>query len=224
MSFLTTATPSPWAVGIPTPGLHLPTIKPPRLTGPECFSTLHARTANKAFDDDQIKPISRPSLLAAAYPAKAASKETIVPAPAPAAETTETIGHINREENYTTKELDRVHAPKRRALFVPDTSKTCPIAHTHTEIYNQRFTKRFQAETKEPVSSIKDNLSKQGNMTKDNYRVVDRTHSCCATAKSIARCSNRPASHTSTCTQTNTRTTLSSRRARNMHHMSGDQF
>ena len=51
-----------------------------------------ARMANTAVDDDQINPIAYPSLLAAAYPADAASKEPIVPAPAQAAETAETIG------------------------------------------------------------------------------------------------------------------------------------
>ena len=63
---------------------------------------------------------SATSLLAAAYPAEAASKEPIVPAPAPAAETTEPMGHISNDHwiiNHTTKELHGVHAFKRRALF-----------------------------------------------------------------------------------------------------------
>ena len=46
-----------------------------------------------------------PSPLAAAHPAEAASKAPIVPAPAPAAETTETIGQVNNGHwiiNHTT--------------------------------------------------------------------------------------------------------------------------
>ena len=112
-----------------------------------------ARTANKAVDDDKINPIAYPSLLAAAYPAEAASKEPLVPAPAPAAEVTETIGHVNNDHwiiNRTTKELHRVHVSKR-------TSKTCPVANT--QIYNQRVTKRFHPETKETLSSIEDNFT-----------------------------------------------------------------
>ena len=46
------------------------------------FCKQHDGTANKAFDDDKINPIAHPSLLAAAYPAEAASKEPVVPAPA----------------------------------------------------------------------------------------------------------------------------------------------
>ena len=116
------------------------------------------RTATKAFDDDKISLNPYPSLLVSAFPAEAESKQPATPAPSPAADVTETIGHTNNDHwiiNHTTKELHRVHVSARRALFAPDTSKTCPIAHT--QIYNQRTTKRFNPETKEPMSTLEDN-------------------------------------------------------------------
>ena len=99
-------------------------------------------TAANEVNDDTIKPLEQPSLLAAAYPAKTSEKKTT--AKAPTEDGTEIIGDFNNDRwiiNSTAHELHRVHKCKRRALFAPDTSKTCPIPLT--QIHNTRTTKKI---------------------------------------------------------------------------------
>ena len=188
--------------------------------------------ANKAFDDHQIKPIAYPSLLAAAYPAAASKEPIVVPAPA----------HVNNDHrriSHTTKELHRAHVSKRRALFAPDTSKTCPISHTTTKEYlkgsRQRhknyylpFKKIGEQPRQDPQSSAFDKpfTAEQIHVDKPADRIIPAPGRHAAEPKDPAAQpqAHRTTSHTSTCAETYTHTTLQTRKLNLQHRMPGEQF